>query len=145
MSTRAKWVAALGALALAGGSTGVALAGSTVEHPGLGTYLLRVSVEPKTVPGHKGVLITAHGDSPITHRVHLEVFATRSFCQPKASDEAENPKASKVVGKEQVEGRFRRSFHYTAAAKGEHFACAYLYTNPNVTLARAHGTWKVVL
>jgi hypothetical protein len=144
MIIRAKWVAALGTLALAGGSSGVAPAESAIEHPGLGTYLLRVSVEPKTVPGHKGVRITAYGDTPITNRVHLEVFATSHFCQPKASDESESKSSSKLVGKEEVEGRFSRSFPDVKAMKGDRLACAFLYMNPKVTLARAEASWKVV-
>ena len=145
MTTRATWIAALAAVALAVGSSGVALAGPTLTHRGLGTYLLRVSVEPKTVPGHKGVLITAHGDSPPTDRVELEVFATSfPFCQPQAAQEAENPKASKVVIKEKVEGNFSRSVNYVAAARGEQRACAYLYKVPSLTLAHGYGSWKVM-
>jgi hypothetical protein len=141
---RAWWIAGLVTFALAGASSGVALAGPTLEHAGLGTYILTVSVEPTTVPGHKGVLITARGHTPLTNRVELEVYATRYFCQPKASDEAENPKASKLILKEKVEGRFSRSVNHVVAVKGEHRACGYLFKVPDHTLARGHGSWKVV-
>jgi hypothetical protein len=139
--SRRWWISGLVTLALAVGSSGVALAGGS--RPGLGTYLLRVSVQPQTVPGHLGVRITVHGHTPITNRVTLEVFSTKAFCQPKASDEAAYKSPSKMVGKTEVEGRFDRSFPDVKAARGDHLACAYLYTNPNDTLARAHASWKV--
>jgi hypothetical protein len=138
-----KWIAALGALALAGGSSGVAVAGPTIKHPGLGTYVVRVSVP--TTPVREGSTlgadITAHGDSP--NRAQLEVFASKVKCEHSAG--LEKSKGSHLIINEKVVGRFSHAVKYVTV-KGTWFACAYLYKigAPNDTLARAEASWQVV-
>ena len=139
MITRAKRVAALGTLALAGGSSGVALAGSQIEHPGLGQYIVRISVTPKVVRGHGQVHITVEGRA--AKPVDLAVYAASDrTCYATAEGEATH---GHFLYRIPVNGRITPVHStYSAHKKGTWHACAYLYTRADHSLAGAQASWR---
>jgi len=141
MITRAKWVAALGTLALAGGSSGVALA--AIEHPGLGQYIVRISVTPKVVRGHGHAHITVEGHA--AKPVDLAVYAASDrTCSATAEGEATHKTdPGHFLYRIAVNGRITPVHStYLAHKKGTWYACAYLYTNANHSLAGAQASWR---
>ncbi len=145
MITRAKWVAALGTLALAGGSSGVALAGPVLEHPGLGANILKLSVRPEYQvqkgKAEESVEVIADGHSSTA--AQLEVFRSGVTCDRSAGQEKLH--GGHLIMDPLVGGRFSDG-RRLAAPVGKHYACAYLSKPgaPNDTLARAEVSWRVV-
>lgn len=155
MITRAKWLAGLGTLALAGGPTGLALARptptptptSTLQHSRLGQYIVRLTVPKTEVREGTGAKITAHGNA--AEKVHLEVFTSRykpAGIREKCFRDAELEKANdghSIINR-LVTGSFSSDAVTYAKVKGTWYACAYLYATPGSTLARAEGEWREV-
>jgi hypothetical protein len=145
MFTRAKWIAGLATLILAGASSGVALAGRTLEHSGLGANIITLSVRPEhqVQKGkvEESVDLTASGHSSTA--AQLEVFRSTVTCDRSAGQEKLH--GGTLVMDPLVGGRFSDG-RRLGAPVGKHYGCGYLSKPgaPNDTLARAEVSWQVV-
>jgi hypothetical protein len=121
MTTRAKWIAGLATLAVAGALSSVALAVGFAE--------LKVSVPKDSTPVDRSVRLVVKGDAP--SRVELLTFLSMQPCKTTAPEEMAVKQAKRVgVASHSVDGKFdvgSGGFNYTVDAKGKHYLCAYLY------------------
>ena len=136
MIARAKPTAALAALAFAGASSGVALAGG--GHPQVKLTVPQVVVRP----GNDFVVI-AHGHSASTT---LTVYIAQRGCE--SNDSGERAKMRhhadvRLILDKSPEGRF--SFHVKLREhSGRFHACAYLVNRiRHHTVSHAEATWDV--
>jgi hypothetical protein len=139
MTRSAKWIAALATLALAGASSGVALAVEQT-HP-----TLRLSVATTPVTYEEGASITARGDTALDGQLWLDVIATTdSFCEDTVMLEKVRTNHEGEVIHERVKGSFSRTATFRKRHYGRWFACAYLGRSSDSTFARARATWEMV-
>ena len=145
MLTRATCIAGVATLALAGASSGIALAGPAraprVPHK-VAPYIVILSAPTGDVAVGAKAHITAHGHAPSL--VELAVFASRrEQCSLNAS--GEKASGGRLIIRKTVDGSFRESVEEVArqGAEGKHYACAYLYSRATQTLGHAEASWRV--
>lgn len=137
MIARAKPIAALAALAFAGVSSGVALAGG-------GYPQVKVTGPHGVVrPGNDFVVI-AHGHSASTG---LTVYITERGCEQTNSEERAQMRRHadvRLILDKSPEGSFSFHVKLRASKHGRFFACAYLENHfHHQTVSHAEATWDV--
>jgi hypothetical protein len=139
MTRRAKWIAALATLALAGASSGVALAGQQTSPT------LRLSVAATSVTYEEGASITAHYDTALDGQLWLDVIATTdSRCEHTVMEERVRTNHEGEVIRERVKGRSSSTATFRKRQYGRWFACGYLGRSPDSAFAHGRATWEMV-
>jgi len=141
MITRAKWVAGLATLLLAGASSGVAL--------GHGSYSVSFSGVPTSAVKGQHLTYSVTAKTPILKppmEATLAVYTSgTTACAATAEGEAklrhEGKARSAFLTK--YYGEFKGSEHLPLSSEGTHHICAYVYDVPAHTLADRHALFVV--
>jgi hypothetical protein len=137
MIARAKPIAALAALALAGASSGVAQAGGMYPH-------VNVTAPNGVVRLGNDFVVIAHGHAA---NAGLTVYTTERGCEQTNGEERaqmRNHADVRLILDKSPEGSFSFHVKLRASKHGRFFACAFLTQRRTFhTLSHAEATWDV--
>ena len=136
MHIRAKWIAALATLGVAGSLPGAASA--------IGFVHVKLLV-PATVRIRDGFDLGVKGH--LSKPANLDVFWSDHPCKRNAELEMvlvrERKHTVRAIHHPKVDGNFK--FHTAVISHlGKHYACAYLYEVPKHTLASDEASWHTI-